>query len=109
MRVLGRPLMTEARQQPGQQQRARDTGQAPGDHGHRVAESGRDRSGLQVPIRGPPVTTAICSPDSRPRSASGAASWMIVLRNTTEITSAQSATARPRTAGEPGRSLPFCF
>ena len=44
-------------------------------------------------MRGPPVTTAICRPDSRPRSASGTASWMIVLRNTAEITSAQPATA----------------
>src|SRR6266496_3128255 len=36
------------------------------------------------PIRGPPVTTAICRPASRPRSASGTASWRIVLRNTAE-------------------------
>ena len=45
------------------------------------------------PIRGPPVTTAICRPASRPRSASGTVSWMIVLRNTAEMTSAQPATA----------------
>ena len=32
------------------------------------------------PIRGPAVTTVICRPIRRPRSASAAASWMIVPR-----------------------------
>ena len=45
------------------------------------------------PSRGPPATTAICTPISRPRIPSGPANWMIVFRKTAEITSAQPATA----------------
>jgi hypothetical protein len=45
------------------------------------------------PRRGPPATTAICTPIRRPRIPSGPANWMIVLRNTADSTSAQPATA----------------
>ena len=43
-----RLLFAEAWQQVGQEQRARDAGQATRYHRHRVAEGGCDRSGRQV-------------------------------------------------------------
>jgi hypothetical protein len=58
------------------------------------------------PIRGPPATTAICTPASRPRSSSGTASWTIVLRNTAEITSAQPAAASSTSAAGSQRTSP---
>ena len=58
------------------------------------------------PIRGPPVTTAICTPISRPRRASGTLSWRIVLRNTAEMTSAQPATASSTSAAGSQRARP---
>ncbi|HEU5385790.1 MAG TPA: hypothetical protein VFV73_07800 [Streptosporangiaceae bacterium] len=58
------------------------------------------------PIRGPPVTTAIWSPASRPRSESGTASWMIVLRKTAEITSAHPAAASSSRAAGSQRTRP---
>ena len=50
------------------------------------------------PRRGPPATTAICTPISRPRIPSGPANWMIVFRNTADSTSAQPATASSSSA-----------
>src|SRR5262249_26013853 len=58
------------------------------------------------PTRAPPVTTAICTPISRPRSASGTLSWRIVLRNTAEMTSAQPATASRTSAAGSQRRRP---
>jgi len=58
------------------------------------------------PSRGPPATTAIWTPCSRPRIESGAASWMIVLRNTADTTSAQPATASSRSASGRSRTTP---
>ena len=45
------------------------------------------------PSRGPPATTAICTPMSRPRIPSGPANWTMVFRKTAERTSAHPATA----------------
>src|SRR6266508_2530226 len=50
------------------------------------------------PRRGPPVTTRMWIPESRPRSESGTESWRIVLRKTAEITSAAPAKARNASA-----------
>jgi hypothetical protein len=46
------------------------------------------------PIRGPLVTARMCSAVTRPRSASGVASWTTVDRKTAESTSAAPAIAR---------------
>ena len=50
------------------------------------------------PIRGPPATTVMWMPDSRPRRSSGTVSCRIVERNTAETTSAPPATARHKHA-----------
>ena len=52
------------------------------------------------PSRGPPATTAMCTPESLPRKASGTDSWRMVFLNTAETTSAAPATAsRTRAIG----------
>jgi hypothetical protein len=58
------------------------------------------------PSRGPPATTAICTPISRPRIESAAANWMIVLRNTADTTSAHPATASSTSATGSIRTTP---
>jgi hypothetical protein len=58
------------------------------------------------PIRGAPTTAAICMPIIRPRSSSGTPSWMIVLRSTAEMTSAQPATASSASAAGSQRTSP---
>jgi len=58
------------------------------------------------PSRGPPATTAVCTPISRPRIPSGPANWMIVLRNTAENTSAAPATASSSRASGSQRATP---
>ena len=58
------------------------------------------------PRRGPPATTAICTPISRPRIPSGPANWIIVLRNTADSTSAQPAIASSTRAAGSQRTMP---
>ena len=91
MPLVASPLAAEAGQQAGQDDGARDARQAPDTTDVAAPKAAVTAPASKSPSRGPPATTAICTPDSRPRSASGTASWMIVLRNTAEMTSAQPA------------------
>ena len=58
------------------------------------------------PSRGPPATTTMKTPDSRPRSASGVAVCRIVLRNTALTMSAAPATASSTTPSHSIRAKP---